>query len=399
MGPVSDWDKCFKLMADIDLSGYTGTQFNIIGIDIHHPFTGVFDGNGHTISNFTYTSTGTRYIGLFGHVGEWVVNAEIKNLGLIDPDVDAGTGWFVGSLVGYLREGTITNCYVEDSSVSGNIFVGGLVGSNSGTITNCCSKGIVSGDKEIGGLVGSNGGTITNCYETGSVKGNFDVGGLVGMSGEGTITNCYATGSVKGNFGVGGLVGWDYESTISNSYSTGSVTGTGIVGGLVGSNGGTITNCCSTCIVTSTGSPFGGSVGGLVGSNREGTITNCYATGSVTGYYEVGGLVGYNRYGTITKCYSTGSVSGNEKVGGLVGCDWTGGRVFYCFWDIETSEKTWSSGGTGKTTAEMQTMSTFTDTGWDFVGETVNGTEDIWFIPQQDYPHLWWEEMQVPMKL
>jgi hypothetical protein len=69
------------------------------------------------------------------------------------------------------------------------------------------------------------------------------------------------------------------------------------------------------------------------------------------------------------------------------------------FWDIQTSGQTTSVGGTGKTTAEMQTISTFTDAGWDFVGETVNGIEDIWFIPQQDYPHLWWEGMQVPMKL
>jgi hypothetical protein len=86
------------------------------------------------------------------------------------------------------------------------------------------------------------------------------------------------------------------------------------------------------------------------------------------------------------------------NVGGLVG-ERVSGTVSDSFWDIETSGQTTSDGGTGKTTAEMQTMSTFTDAGWDFVGETFNGIEDIWFIPQQDYPHLWWEGMQVPMKL
>ena len=256
-----DWDKCFKLMADIDLSNFTGTTFNIIGTDYDNAFTGVFNGNGHTISNFTYMPSGGEYIGLFRYVGNWGANAVIKDLGLIAPDVEAGTeNWGVGSLVGYLRESTITACYVEGATVSGEWFVGGLVG-----------------------------------------------------------------------------------------------------------------------------------------SNRNGTITNCYATGSVEGNSSVGGLVGYN-WGTISDCYSTGSVSGDNAVGGLVGYNW-GGMVTDSFWDIETSGQTTSAGGTGKTTAQMQMQITFSDAGWDFVGETVNGIEDIWFIPQQDYPHLWWEEVKVPMKM
>jgi len=107
-GNWDDWDKHFKLMADIDLSAFTGTSFNIIPT-----FSGVFDGSGHTISNFTYTSTDTDYIGLFGLVdGE---DAVIKDLGLLDPNVDAGTGTYVGALIGQLGYGggTITNCYVE----------------------------------------------------------------------------------------------------------------------------------------------------------------------------------------------------------------------------------------------------------------------------------------------
>ncbi len=69
------------------------------------------------------------------------------------------------------------------------------------------------------------------------------------------------------------------------------------------------------------------------------------------------------------------------------------------FWDIETSRHTSSSGGTGLPTDQMKMQITFTDAGWDFVGETINGVEDIWFLPQQDYPRLWWEGMKVPMKL
>jgi hypothetical protein len=284
---ICHWDKDFKLMEDIDLGVFTGTSFNIIGIDYRNPFSGVFDGNGRKIFNFIYTSTGSYNIGLFGYVrGE---NAEIKNLGLIDPNVDAGTGDYVGSLVGRLRYGTISNCYIEGGNVSGDYTVGGLVGYN---------------------------------YHS-------------------TITNCYAKGgSVSGSRHVGGLVGYHYRST----------------------------------------------------------ITNCYSTGSVSGDRYVGGLVGRNSHGTISNCYSTGSVRGDESVGGLVGRNHEG-EVNNSFWDIETSGQWSSAGGIGKTTAEMQTETTFTNAGWDFVGETFNGIEDIWFIPQQNYPHLWWQGMQVPMKL
>jgi len=426
------WDRHFKLMVDIDLGQFTGEQFNIIGTDYYHPFTGVFDGNNHTISSFIYDSNGLYHIGLFGIVDD--PNAEIKNLGLIDPNLDAGTGGYVGSLVGYLNRGTITNCYAEAGSVAGHSVVGGLVGRNYyATITNSHSSGSVSGDKDVGGLVGQNYyGTITNCYSVADVSAIGYVGGLVGHNSHATITNCCSTGSVAGSFYVGGLVGWSYGTitnsysegdvsgasdnigglvgynlwgTITNCYSTDSVSGNRYVGGLVGENSrAIITNCCSTGSVSGTTD-----IGGLVGYNHR-IITNCYSTGSVSGTTNVGGLVGYN-YLTITDCYSEGDVSGDERVGGLVGYNYLGsisncyssgvvsgttnvgglvgrklpGEVNNSFWDIETSGQATSAGGTGKTTAEMQTMSTFTDAGWDF-------TTPVWTIDEGvDYPRLWWE--------
>ena len=113
----------------------------------------------------------------------------------------------------------------------------------------------------------------------------------------------------------------------------------------------------------------------------------------ISGHADVGGLVGYNP-GWITASYSTGSVSGDEDVGGLVGWDdwYYDARTIASFWDVQTSGQTDSAGGTGKTTIEMQTAKTFLDVGWDFVGETANGTEDIWKIAEGlDYPRLWWE--------
>jgi hypothetical protein len=332
-----NWNKDFKLMEDIDLSEFTGTSFNIIGNDYLNTFSGVFDGNGRKIFNFIYTSTSIDDIGLFG----WV-RGVIKDLVLIDPNVDAGTGYYVGSLVGDLYFGTVTNCCVEGGSVEGDSYVGGLVGRNyHGKISKCYSTAGVSAKQWVSGLVGyNNHGTITNCYSSGTVSGDSYVGGMVGRNRYGAIYNCCSTGSILGNKYVGGLVGEEYRGTIDNSYSTCSVSGEQ-------------------------------RVGGLVGMNNQGTINNCYSKGSVTGMTNVGGLVGYK---------------------------WKG-EVNNSFWDIETSGQDWSDGGTGLPTDQMKMMSTFTDAGWDFVGETVNGIGDIWFIPQQDYPHLWWQGMQVPMKL
>jgi hypothetical protein len=100
-------------------------------------------------------------------------------------------------------------------------------------------------------------------------------------------------------------------------------------------------------------------------------------------------LVGNSDYaGSISNCYSTGSASGTGSyVGGLVGKN--AGIIDSSFWDVNTSGWETSAGGTPKTTAEMKTQSTFTDGAWDFIGETANGTEDIWVICEEtNYPRF-----------
>ena len=198
--------------------------------------------------------------------------------------------------------------------------------------------------------------------------------------------------NISGSGGyIGALAGYNWRAPVTRCYSTGAVSGSGTVGGLVGGNGWdcSVTQCYSTVAVS------GGSVvGGLVGRS-SGSVTQCYSAGTVSGTYSgswgLGGLVGSNWGGTVNGCYSTGMVSGASYVGGLVG---TGSlnRVTGSFWDIQTSGQAKSDGGTGKTTAEMQTASTFLEVGWDFMDETANGTEDIWWILEgKDYPRLWWE--------
>jgi hypothetical protein len=356
------WDKHFRLMADIDLSAYTGTSFNIIGRGLTK-FTGVFDGNGHTISNFTYDSNGRNDVGLFGHIDD--ANAEIKNVGLINANVIGRNN--VGSLAAELGRGAIRDCYIEGGSVLGIERVGGLAGFNSsGTISNCyVDETSVSGSGNfVGGLVGFNGGSVSGSYSTGSVSGDWYVGGLAGYS-LGQIGQCYSASDVIGNTFTGGLVGNNGGDmgigSIANSYSTGTVAGISSTGGLVGFNAkGDIMNCCSTASVSG-----GGNVGGLVGYNYMGSVSNSYSASSLDGDNYLGGLAGYSLAGNYTKCFW--DVNVNPDVNGISNVN-----------DPDVI---------GKTTVQMHTQSTYTDSGWDF-------TTPIWKMncEAMSCPKLsWWQ--------
>jgi hypothetical protein len=362
----------YKQTANIDLEGCDWTPIG----DDPNQFAGLFDGGGFTITGLTINAATSDNQGMFGQT---IRLARLENIGLVNVSV-TGKNW-VGGLVG-LSRGTITNSYAT-GEVTGNYYVGGLVGSNYGTITDSYATGEVTGVDPVGGLVGYNlYGTITDSYATGEVTGDDYAGGLVGYNEDGTITNSYATGPVTATDDyAGGLVGYDYEGTITNSYATGPVTATDDY------------------------------AGGLVGYIYDDSfITNSYATGDVTGDRYVGGLVGYNDE-TITNSYATGRVTGRIDVGGLVGRN--PDTITDSFWDTETSGQPSSDGGTGKSTAEMQTLSTYTNTStaglttaWKMVAATGLGdssltgpTERIWGINSASnggYPFLWWQASSVP---
>jgi len=172
--------------------------------------------------------------------------------------------------------------------------------------------------------------------------------------------------NVQGLQLVGPLAGIN-SGTISNSYATGTANGIANLGGLVGENRGSMSNdYASTSVRTgpAAGIPIGRAAGGLVGWNAAGTIEDSYATGSVASSNTVGGLVGLNGQGaTVTLDYAGGHVSGASAVGGLVGVNSTtgaGGTVSNSYWNITTSGvSSTSGGGTGLTTAQMQTASSF----------------------------------------
>jgi hypothetical protein len=227
------------------------------------PFQGTFDGGGFVVRG-VYIDGNSDYQGLFGNVG---------------------------------RQGSINKLRVAESVVKGKSYVGGLVGSDSGN--------------------------ITDSYSTASVDGAGSyVGGLAGAHYRGAITGSYATGDVHGtgNY-VGGLVGFGDNDTVRVGYATGNVTGGGsYIGGLVGRGSGYIINACATGdvagSVTGTGSEY---VGGLAGRSEVNNIANSYAAGSVVGKRYVGGLVGEKYGAAIKNCYSAGQVTGTSDVGGLAG--------------------------------------------------------------------------------
>ena len=209
---------------NIDL---TGKDWTPIGTSFDNSYTGTFDGGGHTITGLTFT-TNDEYAGLFG----WLNRAgTVKNVVMEGVQITSNQiyGGSIGGVVGY-SWGTIENCSVS-GSVSGTVYVGGVVGAQwNGSITGCSSSATVKGTVYVGGVAGqTNGGaTLTACYATGNViieiapKKNISGGGLVGMNGGKGVRACYATGNVT---------------------STGSSTGNVHIFGLLGDNYTTVTAC------------------------------------------------------------------------------------------------------------------------------------------------------------
>ena len=210
------------LTADIDL---TGKDWTPIGTDYDNSYKGTFDGGGHTITGLTFT-TNDEYAGLFGWLN---------------------------------RAGTVKNVVMEGVQITSNQIyggsIGGVVGYSWGTIENCSVSGSVSGTVYVGGVVGVQiGGSITGCSSSATVKGTVDVGGVAGQTNSSaTLTACYATGNVTieinpaKNIAGGSLVGMNAGSSLLACYATGNVTSTGSstgkvhIGGFLGNNYTTVT--------------------------------------------------------------------------------------------------------------------------------------------------------------
>ena len=368
-----DWDKCFKLTADIDMKSIGPAQLRPTGTTTDGPFTGVFDGNYKTISHLRLSSDSGNYLGLFGLVD--APEAQIANVTLLDPNVVGEAGRYVGALVGFFGNGTMVNCHVKGGRIRGMSMVGGLLGENmDGVVVDCTATTAVQGAFRVGGLVGENlFGELTRCQAAGAVSGetsSWSLGGLVGENQSGTVTACRACCRVQGDDRVGGLIGENIDGWADRCRADGEVRGNT-------------------------------DVGGLVGRNTAGKATDCYAVAAVTAVKQAGGLVGYNgpncdcsvvHPSVVARCYAAGPVAAAEA-GGLVARNYRS-TVETSFWDLQATRCLTSDGGVGKTASQMYSLTTYTNAGWDFVAESKNGTKDIWYLPGPvNYPRLTWESL------
>jgi hypothetical protein len=338
-----DYGEHFRLTADIDMNDLPSADWLGIGGG-GMAFRGTFDGGGHRILHLTCIRPEGQDIGLFGQVRG--LDAAIRDLHLVAPHIDAGSGSYVGTLVGRLSSGTVTGCSIDDAHVTGDTFVGGLAGWSGGTVSQCSFDGVIDGRYTAGGLVGITGpgAEIRDCRAEARVSGVTRVGGLVGAGWLAQIHQCATGGATDGQADIGGLVGASEGAIMCNCYSTTSVSGGSRVGGLVGQN-------ARSCACS--------------GGSEPSEIHKCYAAGPVFGEIDTGGLAGLNGESCV---------------------------VERSFWDLEATGLASSDGGTGLTTAQMQSIATYLEAGWDFTGETVNRTDDLWWILEgRDYPHLWSE--------
>ena len=303
-------------------------------------FTGVFNGNGYTISNLFINNTTTNSAGLFGTIGAGGI---VHDLNLTSVNITNTSSYPIGALCGYKND-VIAN-------------------QNTPTIYN----------------ITINGGTVNGQY----------TGGLIGeCESYSYIQNCQVIGVnvTSTQSGVGGVVGvitTGYVTFKNCNYQGGTVTGVTYVGGFVGACTSTstiFTQCYSTGTVSNTGDKTGGFVGTALG-----IYSDCYSTCKVTGTTLVGGFAGHlsptSPGPTMIRCYATGLVSGTTKGGFSADLN---GTVTNCFWDKTTTNQPTSGAGTGYVTASMMLQATYT--GFDFT------TVPVWVINPANnggYPYLY----------
>ncbi|MDD3049907.1 MAG: T9SS type A sorting domain-containing protein [Candidatus Cloacimonetes bacterium] len=265
-------------------------------------------------------------------------NYAISNLS-VNLDVNSSIGLF-----GIVNQATIKNLIISDAEINGHSSLGILAARCDSTY-------------------------VFNCSVSGNITGS-SVGGLIGTASNTLIENCLFSGNLTGTEQTGGLVGWVGFSEIRESCSFGSVDG------LL-------------------------SIGGLTGVLISSTLSDCFSFCSVTGNEKVGGIAHYVNGSIIDNCYFSGDIICDNAVGGLFAEEGDSLSIITnSFWNIESSGQAYSAGGTGKTTAEMQNVATYTDltsTGldspWDFIDNPFddNETEDIWGIDpniNDGYPYL-----------
>jgi len=419
---VSDQTKNYKLEADLDL---TGISFSPIGDGVIG-FTGTFDGNSHSISNWTYASSGATDTDAGGcasalesnnpfnidHAAGFIrilgTGGVVQNLTLTNFTMHGR--YYTGAIAGHMLTGSaLSNCHATTNGNPANVtttttgiligfndipngcqdgFTGGLVGlMDSNTIIDSSSfDGLVRGAEITGGLVGGSSGVITNSHTTGAVNGrDGNVGGFIGnLGGAGaSISDCYSTATFvqDANSGNGGgfIGSVNAGATVTKSYYNGNASGGYWLGGFAGyvnGAGASVTKSYSLGTVSGTRMIAGFAAQLIGGAN----ISDCYTLSAVT--FTVNGtgsagFVGIATHGTLSRVYAAGSVTpsggGATLFADLVSNVGATGVITDSFSDVNVSTNGLTdtvAGGASitnsstLTTPNMQTQSSYT--GWDF---------------------------------
>jgi hypothetical protein len=330
----------YSITADIDCSAAVGyTPIN--------NFYGTIYGNGHTISNITYSQIGDNYGGIINFMQDDAALYDIDFENINVGQLSAGTGAAIGGVVGVFNNGLISNVRMLSGTVSGDALVGGIVGSiyNNARLEFSENYATVTAlNGEVGGLAGEMFGssTVYAVKNHGDVSGFGDIGGVVGYMGNGTITieSAENHGNVTGSQYIGGVLGDASGGLIMKSSNWGTVTATAIVSA------------------------------GVVGISYTGTIHDVYNRGTIISPGQLAGITSSSYTNpSVTNSYNIGTLSPENRPGISYS---VGGAVVSSYYDAGLLPNALSSGGsTPKTTAEMKTQTTYA--GWDF--------DAVWQMP------------------
>lgn len=419
----------YVLTHDIDCTetaDWNGGQgFIPIGDDNTH-FTGTIDGNGHAVDKlheiradddpsttfYSDPATNQNYVGLIGYGG----GITISDLRLTNAKIKGYQ--YVGGLVGFMDNGTITNSSVNATTANNSCDPGdciwarygadggGLVGyMYGGSIRGSSTGGPVKGSGNvIGGLVGyaQNGVEITNSSTSSYVDGGTSIGGAVGEMYDSTLYRVSATGNIiaktddevnKPGYYAGGLIGQGGGNTIGQSYTTGTVHADyRYAGGIGGYLYNTVINDAYASGAISTDDGIG--AGGLIGESESMTINRAYASGSVQGDNFVGGLLGWSYNNTVNDSFATGQVVGNSSAGGFIDSS-NSDTLSKNYYNVHTTGQAHCSNGGGLTGCSgVNTGNTSQNYFIDYANEpftqsnTRVWTEGVWYFSGTNHPVL-----------
>lgn len=325
-----------------DSASVSSVVWTPIGTSAKIAFNGVFDGNHHAIYGLKSVGSVSTYgvFGLFGTVGGQGV---VKNLNLKNVDMDSGTSNenspYGGSVAAYLQNGTVDSCFVSGRMNAGRaVFVGGLVGQNNkGFVSNSSNKVVITHTGEytgyyVGGIVGKNGGTVSNCINYAAMSGSGvksigvigTIGGIVGYNVGGTVLECVNVGNIhvdtktemstrNAEARVGGIVGFNYQGSVLKCANYGSMKAQA-------------SSELSKDYDTGTLIINYPEAGGIVGVSLDGLVENVVNYGTVEATCPnvennatAGGIVGVLNNSGITNGYSMATVQSNNMAGSLVG--------------------------------------------------------------------------------